>query len=300
MYEQISSNKRRTWALIIGFVALVTLVVAVFTLALGVTVYIVPVALVVAIILAWGAYWNSDKLALAVSRAKPAERSEYARYHNLVEGLTLASGLPKPRLYVVDDPAPNAFATGRNPKNAAVAVTSGLLEQMNRVELEGVLAHELSHIKNYDILVQTLTVTMVGMVALLADIGLRATLWGGGRRGRGGRGGGAGAILLVFSLVLVVLAPLLARIMQAMVSRRREFLADSSAALMTRYPPGLISALEKLRDDTTVVRTASKATEQMWIESPLAMQGNSQQAKWNRLFSTHPPLEERIAALQEM
>jgi heat shock protein HtpX len=299
VYEQIASNKRRTWLLIAGFVLIVTAVALAFVLLFDIGAFFVPVALVIAILMAWGAYWNSDKLALAVSRAHPADPQEYARYHNLVEGLTLASGLPKPRLYVVQDPAPNAFATGRNPKHAAIAVTTGLLEKMNRVELEGVLAHELSHVKNYDILVSTIAITMVGAVALLADVGLRAVFWGGMGRRRDDSSG-AGAIVAVASLLLVVLAPLLARIMQMAVSRRREFLADASGALMTRYPPGLISALEKLRDDRTVVASASKATEQLWIESPLDKEGTNRQANWNRLFSTHPPLEDRIAALQEM
>jgi heat shock protein HtpX len=300
VYDQIASNKRKTWLLIAGFVLIVTAVALAFVLLFDIGVFFVPVALVIAILMAWGAYWNSDKLALAVSRAQPADPQQYARYHNLVEGLTLASGLPKPRLYVVEDSAPNAFATGRNPKHAALAVTTGLLEKMNRVELEGVLAHELSHVKNYDILVSTIAITMVGAVALLADVGLRAVFWGGLSGRRRSDSSGAGAIVAVASLLLVVLAPLLARIMQMAVSRRREFLADASGALMTRYPPGLISALEKLRDDRTVVASASKATEQLWIESPLDKEGTNRQANWNRLFSTHPPLEDRIAALQEM
>jgi heat shock protein HtpX len=300
VYDQIASNKRKTWLLIAGFVLIVTAVALAFVLLFDIGVFFVPVALVIAILMAWGAYWNSDKLALAVSRAQPADPQQYARYHNLVEGLTLASGLPKPRLYVVEDSAPNAFATGRNPKHAALAVTTGLLEKMNRVELEGVLAHELSHVKNYDILVSTIAITMVGAVALLADVGLRAVFWGGLSGRRRSDSSGAGAIVAVASLLLVVLAPLLARIMQMAVSRRREFLADASGALMTRYPPGLISALEKLRDDRTVVASASKATEQLWIESPLDKEGTNRQANWNRLFSAHPPLEDRIAALQEM
>jgi heat shock protein HtpX len=307
VYEQISSNKRKTFALLGGFVVLIAVLVFAFDLLFGYGPIWVAVALVVAIGLAWLSYWKSDVIALRVSRAHPADEREYARYHNLVEGLCIASGLPKPRLYIVDDPAPNAFATGRNPDHAALAVTTGLLEKMNRVELEGVLAHELSHVKNYDILVSTIAVTMVGAVALLADIGLRAAFWGGvtGRRRGGGRdnGGPAGAILLVFAIVLVILAPLIARIMQAAVSRRREYLADASAAHMTRYPPGLISALEKLRDDHTVVRSATKATEQLWIESPLdtdPKQTTNRQARLNGMFDTHPPLDARIAALQEM
>ncbi len=298
MYEQIASNKRRTWLIMFMFVAFVVAITTAFVWGLGLSNWFVPIAIVVAIVLAWTAYWNSAKIALAASRARPAEGREFARYHNLVEGLTLAAGIPKPALYVVDDTAPNAFATGRNPKHAAVAVTTGLLEKMSRIELEAVLAHELSHIRNYDILVSTIAVTLVGTVALIADVGLRMAFWGSAGRRRSSSGGGG--VLAIFSLLLVVLAPILARAMRAAVSRRREFLADASAALITRYPPGLISALEKLRDDTAVVRSASRATEQMWIESPLDVKASGRNGGWNRLFSTHPPLEDRIAALQEM
>src|SRR5690606_34132669 len=267
----------------------------------------VAFALVITIATSVAAYWKSDAVALRMSRARPADEREYARYHNLVEGLCIASGLPKPRLYVIDDPAPNAFATGRNPRNAAVAVTTGLLEKMNRMELEGVLAHELSHIKNYDILVSTLAVTMVGMVAILADLGIRLLWWGGGRRShsdfdrdRGGNGGPA-AILSIVGFVLLLLSPLIARLMQLAVSRQRETLADVSGVEMTRYPPGLISALEKLRDDSTVVHAHSRATAHLWIEEPAAQTPDEGRlSRVNRLFQTHPPIEERIALLREM
>jgi len=219
--------------------------------------------------------------------------------HNLVEGLCIAAGLPKPRVYIVEDPAPNAFATGRNPKHAAIAVTTGLLEKMNRVELEGVIAHELSHIRNYDILVSTLAVTLVGSIALLTNIGMRMMWWNGGRvRREGDRNGGNP--LAILGLVLLIFAPIIAKLMQAAVSRRRETLADVSACQMTRYPPGLISALEKLRDDHAVVHNATKATAQMWIEQPLETDEKKQGSKFNKLFDTHPPLEDRIARLQEM
>ncbi|HVT77607.1 MAG TPA: M48 family metalloprotease, partial [Acidimicrobiales bacterium] len=182
MYDQVASNKRRSVILIGAFVVLVFLVAWAFNELLGYGVVGLVAALVIALVSSFAAYWKSDAVALAMSHAKPADPTEYARLHNLVEGLCIAAGLPKPRVYVIDDPAPNAFATGRNPQHAAVAVTTGLLEKMNRVELEGVLAHELSHVKNYDILVSTLAVTMVGIVALLSDWGLRAIFWGGGRR----------------------------------------------------------------------------------------------------------------------
>ncbi len=261
----------------------------------------IVIAFVLAIALAVGSYWNSDKVALAVTRAKPADPQVYARLHNLVEGLCISSGLPMPRLYVIDDPAPNAFATGRNPKHAAIAVTSGLLEKMNRIELEGVLAHELSHIKNYDILVSTLAVVMVGVIALLADLGLRFMIFGGGRN-RDSNSGGGNPIIAIVALVFILLAPIAATLMQYAVSRRRESLADISAIEMTRYPPGLIAALEKLQADRTVVRENNRATAHLWIEEPMEhYDGRSQRkSRFSHLFDTHPPIEERIAALREL
>ncbi|MDQ6726155.1 MAG: M48 family metallopeptidase [Actinomycetota bacterium] len=301
MYEQISSNKRRSALLILGFVVLVVLVVMAVDLLLGFGLIGLVVALVIAGTGSALSYWKSDAVALRMSHAKPADPATYARLHNLIEGLCIAAGLPKPRVYVIDDPAPNAFATGRNPKHAAVAVTTGLLEKLNRVELEGVLAHELSHVKNYDILVSTLAVTLVGVVVLLADFSLRSMWWGGGRRRGNRQGGGPGAILAVLGLLLLVAAPLVARVMQFAVSRRRETLADVSGVALTRYPPGLISALEKLKADTTVVHSSSRATAHLWVESPLARTPEEGRlSRLNRLFDTHPPLEERILALKEL
>lgn len=302
MYDQVTANKRRSAVLITVFVLFVALVCVAFTYLLQWG----PIGIVIALAIAGGSafasYWKSDSIALAMSRAQPATVEQYPRLHNLVEGLCIASGLEKPRLYIINDPAPNAFATGRNPKHAAIAVTTGLLEKMNRIELEGVLAHELSHIKNDDILVSTLAVTMVGVVALLADIGVRMLWFGGGRNRSNDQGGNiVFLVLAVLALVLIVLSPFIARMMQFAVSRRRETLADMSGVEMTRYPPGLISALEKLRDDQTVVQSASRATAHLWIESPLARTPEEgKMSKLNRMFDTHPPLDERIAALQEL
>jgi heat shock protein HtpX len=307
MYDQVTSNKRRSWLLVAGFVAFVALVAVAFAYLIGGG----PVGIVIALVVAGGSaflsYWRSDAIALRISRAEPASVEEYARYHNIVEGLCIASGLPKPRLYVIDDPAPNAFATGRNPRNAAVAVTTGLLEKMNRIELEGVLAHELSHVKNYDILVSTLAVTMVGVVALLADLGVRMAWWGMGRnshRDFDDDHGGNGGPLALFSIVgfaLLLLSPVIAQVMQRTVSRRRETLADLSGVEMTRYPPGLISALEKLREDSTVVASTSHATAHLWIEQPAAQtEPEGRMSRINRMFDTHPPIEERIALLREL
>jgi len=301
MFELIKSNKRRSIALIVAFVVILSLVGAALGVVLGYGLQGTLVALVVSGGVAFASYWKADAIALSVSRAKPADPQQYQRLHNLVEGLCIASGLPKPRVYIIDDPAPNAFATGRDPKHAAIAVTTGLLEKMNRVELEGVVAHELSHIRNYDILVSTLAVTLVGAVALITNFGVRAMWWNGGRVPRSGdRDGGTNPIAII-GLVFLVISPLIAKAMQAAVSRRRETLADVSACQMTRYPPGLISALEKLRDDVTVTHSASTATAHLWIEQPMSGVGDSgHMSRWNRMFDTHPPLEERIALLREL
>jgi heat shock protein HtpX len=260
----------------------------------------IAIAVIIAGVSAFTSYWKSDAIALAVSRARPADPTEFARYHNLVEGLCIAGGIPKPRLYVVDDDAPNAFATGRNPNHAAIAVTTGLLAKMNRVELEGVLAHELSHIKNYDILVSTLAVVMLGIITLLADLTFRFA-WLSGHRRSDRRDPGPGAILALVGLVLIVVGPLVAKLMHFAISRRREQLADFSAVELTRYPPGLIGALEKLRTDTTIVRSGSRATAHMWIEDPMAQRPEEGRlSRLNRMFNTHPPIEDRIAALREL
>jgi heat shock protein HtpX len=302
LYEQIAANKRKTFVLILGFVILLTLVGVAFNYLLrGGVVGFVIVALIV-IVSSIVSYFNSDKAALAISHAKPADPHEYARLYNLVEGLCIASGLPKPRLYIIDDPAPNAFSTGRNPKHAAVAVTTGLLEKMNRVELEAVLAHELSHIRNYDILVMTLTVTMVGIIALLSDFFLRFMFFSGGRGGRNNDNGNnpLAIVFMILGFILLIFAPIIAYIMQFAVSRKREYLADASGVQLTRYPPGLISALEKLKGDTTVIHSASKATAHLWIEEPLEKETRTGQNRLNHLFDTHPPLDDRIRALQAM
>jgi heat shock protein HtpX len=244
-----------------------------------------------------GSYYASDKIVLAVSRARPVKKEEYPYLYNVVEGLAIAAGLPKPRCYIINDTAPNAFATGRNPKNSVIVVTTGLLEKLNRAELEGVIAHEMSHIKNYDVLVQTLAVVMVGVVVLLSDWILRSFFWGAGRRRSSDKqGGNAGSILVVVALVLAVLAPLFAQLLKLAVSRKREYLADANGALLTRYPPGLASALKKLSADKEPLEVANKATAHLYIVNPL----KDIKGKMNVLFSTHPPIEKRIEALENM
>ena len=300
MFELIRANKRRSVALIASFCVVLGMVGAAFGFYIGNGLVGTIIALVFSGGMSFVSYWKADKIALSVSRAYPADPVQYQRLHNLVEGLCIASGLPKPQVYIVDDPAPNAFATGRDPKHAAIAVTTGLLEKLNRVELEGVLAHELSHIRNYDILVSTLAVTLVGSIALLTNIAIRMMWWNGGRVSRDGDRDGGNPLAIV-GLVLLIFAPIIAKAMQAAISRKRETLADVSACQMTRYPPGLISALEKLRDDVTVTHSASTATAHMWIEQPMAGVGDEgKMGRWNKMFDTHPPLQERIALLREL
>jgi heat shock protein HtpX len=301
MFELIRANKRRSVLLIAGFVLVVVAVGAAAGFLTGFGWGGSLIALLIAAAVAFFSYWKADSIALSISRARPADTQEYQRLHNLVEGLCIASGLPKPRVYVIDDPAPNAFATGRNPRHAAIAVTTGLLDMMNRVELEGVVAHELSHIRNYDILVSTLAVTLVGAVALITDLAIRMMWWNGGRVQREGDRGDSGNPLAIIGFVLLILAPIVARAMQATISRRRETLADVSACQLTRYPPGLIAALEKLKKDTTVTHSASTATAHLWIEQPMSGVGDrGRLASIHKLFDTHPPLDERISLLREL
>lgn len=299
MYEQIASNKRKSIFLIFFFLVLIAALGWVFGQITEFGTYALIPAVVIALIMTWGSYYYSDKIVLAVSKARPVSKQEYPYLYNIVEGLALAAGLPKPRCYVIDDTAPNAFASGRNPEKAVVVVTEGLLKKLNRAELEGVIAHEMSHIKNYDIRVQTLAVVMVGVVVLLSDWILRSFLWGGRRRRSSNKSSGnAGAILIIIALALAILSPLIAQLLKMAVSRKREFLADANGAMLTRYPPGLASALKKISADKEPLEVANKATAHMYIINPLKdHKGGAGMAK---LFSTHPPIEERIAALEKM
>ncbi|HUR48375.1 MAG TPA: M48 family metallopeptidase [Acidimicrobiales bacterium] len=303
IFDQVKANKRRSVLLIAGFIVLIVATVWAVDLLVGYG----PAWVIVAFVFAGGsaffAYWKSDAVALAMSHARPADPVVHARLHNLVEGLCIAGGLPKPRVYVVEDTAPNAFATGRNPNHAAIAVTTGLLDKLDRVELEAVLSHELAHIKNYDILVSTLAVTLVGVIVLIADFSFRFLWWGGAshKSDRKAGGPGLGAVFAVVGIVLLVITPVIAKLMQAAISRRREQLADMSGVALTRYPPGLISALEKLQADETVVHSASRATAHLWIEGPVPKQKEEGRMAWlGRLFDTHPPLADRIEALREL
>jgi len=297
MYEQIARNKWKSFFLILFFLGLIFALTWLFGELTGLGTQGLILAAIIAVAMTFGSYYASDKIVLAISRAKPVTKKEYPYLYNVVEGLAIAAGLPKPRCYIIDDTAPNAFASGRNPKNSVIVVTKGLLQKLNRAELEGVIGHEMAHIKNYDVLVQTLAVVMVGVVALLSDWILRSFLWGGGRRRSKSKGGGnAGAILIVVGLVLAVISPLVSQLIRLAISRKREYLADANGALLTRYPPGLASALRKLAADREPLEAANKATAHLYIVNPL----KDIKGQVNKLFSTHPPIEERVAALEKM
>jgi heat shock protein HtpX len=302
VYEQIASNKRKTVLLIFGAIVLLGAVGYALGLWAGSGIYGLVGAVALAIVLSLGAFFGGDRLVLASTRAREVTPQEQARLHNIVEGLSIAAGIPKPRVYVIPEQAPNAFATGRNPEHASVAVTEGLLATMNRVELEGVIGHELSHVVDRDILVGTLVATLVGAVVLISEFFLRSWWWGGfrGRRGGDRSGGGIEAIIFAIGLVLLVLAPIIGQIIRLAVSRQREFLADAQGALLTRYPPGLASALRKIGAASGIpMRSANNATAHLWLNQPSRIQGEGM-GPLEKLFSTHPPIEERIRRLEEM
>jgi heat shock protein HtpX len=260
------------------------------------------VALVIAVAMSLGSYFAGDRIVLASMRAREVSPEEQPRLHNIVEGLAIAAGVPKPRVYIVPEQAPNAFATGRDPEHASIAVTEGLLETMNRVELEGVIAHEMAHVLDRDILVGTVVATLVGAAVLLSELFMRAWWWGGlGRRRGGGRGAGpVELVLFALGLLMLVLAPIVAQVIKLAVSRNREFLADAQGALLTRYPPGLASALRKIAQASDIpMRSANDATAHLWLSRPSRIPGE-RMGLLERLFSTHPPIEERIRRLEEM
>jgi heat shock protein HtpX len=303
VYEQIAANKRKTVLLIFGAIVLLGAVgYALGLWAAGSGIYGLVGAVALAIVLSLGAYFGGDRLVLASTRAREVKPQEQARLHNIVEGLSIAAGIPKPRVYVIPEQAPNAFATGRDPEHSSVAVTEGLLATMNRVELEGVIGHELSHVVDRDILVGTLVATLVGAVVLISEFFLRSWWWGGfrGRRGGDRSGGGIEAIVFAIGLVLLVLAPIIGQIIRLAVSRQREFLADAQGALLTRYPPGLASALRKIGAASAIpMRSANNATAHLWLSQPSRIQGEGM-GPLEKLFNTHPPIEERIRRLEEM
>ncbi len=290
LYTHQTENVAKTWALMAIFLGLVVLVGFAASWYFN-SAAILYGAIAFALLTNIWSYWNSDKVAIALSRAEPADPQRYIELHRVVENLAITAGLPKPRVYIINDPSPNAFATGRDPKHAAVAATTGLLELMDRSELEGVIAHELSHVGNRDILVSTVAVVLVGVVALVSNFFLRMSFWGGGRD-REERGN---PVLAVIAILFLVLAPLIASLLQLAVSRKREFLADASGALLTRYPEGLASALRKLELHSVPMRAANRATAHLFISNPFGAREAGKGIA--NLFSTHPPLEARIKAL---
>jgi len=292
LYTHKDENIRKTWILISIFLIFIIGLGWVFSYQFN-----SPIILLIAVIfsssMSLTSYWYSDKIVLAMSKAKEVKRNENPELYRLVENLCITAGLPLPKIYIIEEMAPNAFATGRDPQRAVVAVTRGLLNKLDRSELEGVIAHEISHIGNRDILLQTVVVILVGMVALLSDWFLRWTIFG-GRRNSDKGGGQIAAIMMLIGLILAILSPFIALLIQLAISRKREFLADADGALLTRYPEGLAKALEKISQDTTKLKVANKAMAHMYISNPFKGK------KVRKMFLTHPPVEERLKALRGM
>lgn len=296
LYTQIAENKRRTAYFLI---LVMTVVIALGYLFARVydNNFILVIATAIALIQGYISYFHSDSITLAISHAQPVEKKDNPELYRLVENLSITSGLPMPKLYFISDPSPNAFATGRDPKHAVVCVTSGLVQILDKKELEGVIAHEMSHIGNYDIRLMTLVVVLVGTIALMSDFFLRWSWFGGRRRNNDSEGGQIGMILLLISIALAILAPIAATLIQLAISRKREFLADANGALLTRYPEGLALALEKISKADIPVAEATKATAHLYIENPFKERRSS---FMNSLFDTHPPVADRIRALRQM
>lgn len=287
LYTHRSENIAKTWLLIGVFLAIILGLGAFFSQYYQ-NPSILTIAIIFSVVMNIASFWFSDKIALSLARAVPADSYQYKELHRIVENLSITAGLPKPRIYIINDPAPNAFATGRNQKNAAIAVTEGLLQILDRSELEGVIAHEFAHIGNRDILLQSVVAILVGFISILADIFTRSLWFGGNRDNRGSN------ILMLIGLVFIILSPIIAMIIQLAISRRREFLADATGALITRYPEGLASALRKISSSSAPMVRASNATAHMYIANPF---GAKRFAGLHKLFMTHPPVEERIKAL---
>jgi heat shock protein HtpX len=298
IYSAISSNRNKTWAIMLLFVLIITTVVYVFSKALGYGLGFAGIALVLAGLTSIGSYYYSDKIILTTSGAKEIKKSDNPELFRTVENLCIGDGLPMPKIYIINDASPNAFATGRNPKHAIVCVTTGMLSILDKSELEGVIAHELSHVKNFDIRLMGIVAVLVGFIAILANLFTNQLWWGGFGRSREDRGGGIQSLFLIIGIILAILSPIAATLIQLAVSRKREFLADASGVLLTRYPEGLASALEKLAKDPHTLRTASNATAHLFIVNPF--KGKDTKQMFASLFDTHPPIEERIKILRSM
>ena len=294
IYTHADSNVRKTWFLMTIFLLFIIAIGWLFSYLLESSV-ILYFAVFLSIIMSVSSYWFSDKIVLSMAKAIKIEKKDNPDLYNIVENLCITAGLPLPKIYIIKERQLNAFATGRDKKHAVIAVTEGLLQRLDKLELEGVIAHELSHIGNRDILLSTVIVVFAGIIALLSDFFLRITFWGGGRRSDNDDNK-AGALILVLGIAAAILAPLAATLIRLAISRKREFLADADGALLTRYPEGLASALQKIDDDVTPMRVANNATAHLYIDSPF---NEKQSHNWFvKLFSTHPPIEERIKALR--
>ncbi len=300
MFENIRKNKIESGFIISIFIVVITLIVYYICHALSLGTFSIVIALIFSIASAWGSYYYSDKIVLSINKARPATKEEDLKIVNILDALMVSSGLPtKPRLYVCQDPQPNAFATGRNPENAVICVTTGLLEKLDYYELEGVIAHELSHIKNYDIRLSCVVSVMVGFIVMLSDMFSRILFWGGfdNDRDRDNKGNG---ILMILGLIFLILSPIFGSLMQLALSRKREFLADSTAVEFTRNPDGLISALQKLDADDNQLATANSATANMYIVNPFKKNTKQGKKKSSSLWSTHPSIDDRIEALRNL
>lgn len=298
MYDDIRNNKIKTGIIVAIFLLLITLIVYYVCMAFDLGIISIVIAMVFSVATSWASYYYSDRIVLSINKAHPATPEQYQKLNNILDGLMVSSGLEnRPKLYVVDDSQPNAFATGRDPQNAVICVTTGLLEKMDYYELEGVVAHELSHIKNYDIRLSAVVSVMVGFIVILADWVSRALFWGIGDSDNDSKGN---PILMIIGLICLILAPIFGQLMQLALSRRREYLADASAVELTRNPDGLISALRKLDSDSHQLKTANNATAYMYIVNPFKSNAKDGKKKKTSLFSTHPSIDDRIQALQNL
>jgi len=297
LYTQAESNIRKTWFYLFFFLILIIAVGWAISYYFQSPV-ILYAAVVISLLMNFIAYWKSDKIVLSLNHAKPIEKRDNPELYRVVENLCITAGLPLPKIYIIDSLQPNAFATGRDKNHAVVAVTRGLLDKLERAELEGVLAHELSHIGNRDMLLQTVIVVLVGVIVIMTDFFFRISFWGGFRGRNNKESGQIGVIMMAVAIALAVLAPIFAQLIKLAISRKREFLADASGALLTRYPEGLARALEKISQDPNSLRGASDATSHLYIASPF--RGKEKKAWLHKLFMTHPPIEERIHTLREM
>ena len=296
MFEEVRKNKIKSWILVIVFTAIIVNLGAVVGFIYGNLFFGIILALMISVIFVFFGYFSGDKTILKISGAREVTKKEYPYLFHLIDGLAVSAGISKPRAYVIDDSALNAFATGRNPKHASITVTTGLLKKMNRQELEGVVAHEMSHIKNYDVRFMMLVVMLAGLITLLSDFMFRSFFWSNKGKSSDKKGGNVFAVLIIVAIVLAILSPIIGQIIRFSISRKREFLADANAAVLTRYPPGLASALKKIaKDPDPLVDKANKATAHLFISTPFRKEHGI-----SRFFLTHPSLEERIKRLEEM